>query len=716
RGCYYVSKLPGPPAYPIIGNAKLFLGSHQEVTNKLINIAEKYQNMVRIWIGPVLLIASSNPDIVQKLFTNEHVLEKAYLLKLVWNPVMGKSVFTSEVTEWRNHRSIVIRGFTPIILKSYFKIFVEKINILIQKLDLELNKERSFDIYEYLSRTTLDSVCGSTMGVNINSHEDDGSSSYFHAINSVTFFILARFLNPIKYPTIFYRFTQDYKMVSKSRDVTQEFTEKIISEKRRLTIIFTEEQLHNHVNGLIFGGYETTAISLSFVLLHLAAYKDIQTKLYNEILEVLGDINVDLINVDDLPKLKYMDMVLKESMRLTPTAPVIPREASQDIKIDNYTIPKGVNILIPVINIHRNPEYWENPLKFDPERFTPENIKNRHPYAYIPFGAGPRNCFGRRYAWIFMKTALVALLSRYEFHTDINLDTLRFEVGIVLKLINGHQVQITPRYKYRNMVRVWIGPIPLIGSSNPDIVQKLLTNEHVLEKAYLLKTVWSPVMGKSVFILEDSNFTEEQLHNETNVLIFAGYETTAITLSFLLLHLAVYKDIQTKLYNEIIEVLGDQNVLSMNVDDLPELIYMDMVLKESMRLTPTAPVISREASQDIKIDNYTIPKGANILIPIINIHRNPEYWENPLKFDPERFTSENMKNRHPYAYMPFGAGPRSCLGRRYAWIFMKTALVALLSRYEFHTDINLDTLRFEAGMSLKLVNGYPVRITPRYKS
>nr|UZE89964.1 cytochrome P450 CYP4416A3 [Chrysoperla zastrowi sillemi] len=482
RVCYYVSKIPGPPAYPIIGNAKLFWGSHAEVTHNLINMAEKYRNMVRVWIGPVPLIGSSNPDIVQKLFTNEHVLEKAYLLKLVWNPVMGKSVFTSEVTEWKHHRSIVIRGFTPIILKSYFKIFVEKINILIQKLDLELNKETPFDIYKYLSRTTLDSVCGSTMGVNINSHDDDGSSSYFHAINSVTFFILARFLNPIKYPTIFYRFTQDYKMVSKSRDVTQEFTEKIISEKRKSMATltnnnelmdikainnnaykkpfleylmdftennssFTEEQLRNHTNLLIFGGYETTAISLSFVLLHLAAYKDIQTKLYNEIIEVLGDINVDLINVDDLPKLKYMDMVLKESMRLTPTTPVISREASQDIKIDNYTIPKGANILIPIINIHRNPEYWENPLKFNPERFTSENIKNRHPYAYLPFGAGPRSCLGRRYAWIFMKTALVALLSRYEFHTDINLDTLRFEAGMALKLVNGYPVRITPRYK-----------------------------------------------------------------------------------------------------------------------------------------------------------------------------------------------------------------------------------------------------------------------------
>ncbi|XP_044740008.1 cytochrome P450 3A19-like [Chrysoperla carnea] len=306
---------------------------------------EEYRNLIRVWIGPVPVIGSSNPEIVQELLTNEHVLEKGYLLKLIWNPVMGKSIFTSE----------------------------------------------------------------------------------------------ARLLNPIKLPSILYRFTRDYKMVSRSRDVTHEFTKKIISEKRK-------KHLHNETNVLILAGYETTALSLSFVLLHLAVYKDIQRKLYNEIIEVVGDTNVHSMNVDDLPKLKYMDMVLKESLRLTPTVPIISREASQDIKIGNYTIPKGANILIPIINIHRNPEYWENPLKFDPERFSPENIQNRHPYAYMPFSAGPRNCFGRRYAWIFMKTTLVALLSRYEFHTDINLDTLQFEAGITLRLVNGHQVRITPRY------------------------------------------------------------------------------------------------------------------------------------------------------------------------------------------------------------------------------------------------------------------------------
>ncbi|XP_044740009.1 cytochrome P450 3A19-like [Chrysoperla carnea] len=319
------------------------------------------------------------------------------------------------------------------------------------------------------------------MGVNINSHED-GGSSYFHAIHRAMYLIIAKFMNPIKFVSIYYRFTQDYKMVSKSSDATQEFTKQIISEKRNLmaTFInnnqlinikainrnvykkpfldylmdftknnsnFTEEQLRNETNLIILAGYDTTALSLSYVLLHLALYKDIQTKLYNEILEVVGDINVDSINVDDLPELKYMDMVLKESLRLTPTIPVIAREASQDIKIGNYTIPKGANIVIPTFTIHRNPEYWKNPLKFDPERFTPENIKNRHPYAYIPFSAGPRNCIGKRYAWIFMKTTLVALLSRYEFHTDINSNTLRFKIGVSLNLINGHKVRITPRYK-----------------------------------------------------------------------------------------------------------------------------------------------------------------------------------------------------------------------------------------------------------------------------
>ncbi|XP_044728535.1 cytochrome P450 4C1-like isoform X2 [Chrysoperla carnea] len=477
RMCYYASKLPGPPAYPIIGNGALFLGTIEETTKNLLSLGEQYRNssLVRAWIGPLPIFAALDPKIVQEVLTNPNALEKPYLMKFIWNNVMEKSILTSEVPEWKHNRSFIIKAFSPVIIKSYFKIFVEKTNILTKKLDLELNKNKSFDIFEYLSRTTLDSVCESTMGVNMNSYNE---SYYLDAIESALSLAFVRIFNVFKHPNIFYKFTRDYKTISKNRSIIQKFVGKIIDDKRKNYVTsvdnlddvrainknlykksfleylmdftknntnFTDEQLRNETNTIIFGGFDTTATSLSFVLLQLAGHKDIQTQVYQEILEVLGENNKDSIDFDDLPKLKYMEMVIKESMRLIATGPIIAREVSQDIKTGNNIIPKGATVAIPIFAIHRNYKYWKNPLKFDPERFTPENIKNQHPYAFIPFSAGPRNCIGIRYAWILMKATLATLLSRYEFHTDLNLEELRYDLQVTLKLVNGCQVRITPR-------------------------------------------------------------------------------------------------------------------------------------------------------------------------------------------------------------------------------------------------------------------------------
>ncbi|XP_044729743.1 cytochrome P450 4c21-like [Chrysoperla carnea] len=435
RICYYASKLPGPPAYPIIGNGALLFGSHEEASHNLLDICLQYQkSLIRFWLGPIPVAVILDPEDIQEVLTNSNALEKSFLYHLIWDTTMGKSIFTSEVLEWKHHRGIIVKGFSPIILKSYFKIFVEKINI-------------------YLSRTTLDSVCG-----------------------KVTTKLPLSIEN---YPPLFYRFTEDYKIASKCSKIIREFTENIISEKRSkyetidnnnlidvkankkneykkplLEYLmdftkndeeFTDAQIRDEVN--IFAAYETSANALSYVLLNLAAHKGIQTKVYNEILEVLGENHGSSINFDDLPKLKYMEMVIKESMRRYSTVPFIGRKAYQDIKIGNYTIPKGITIGIIIMAAHLNENHWENPLKFDPERFTPENIKNRHPYSFIPFSAGSRNCIGIRYAWIVMKITLATLLSRYEFHTDLNLDELRFQFNLTLSLVNGHQVRITPRQK-----------------------------------------------------------------------------------------------------------------------------------------------------------------------------------------------------------------------------------------------------------------------------
>lgn len=127
-----------------------------------------------------------------------------------------------------------------------------------------------------------------------------------------------------------------------------------------------------------------------------------QEAIVNEIETILEDGKI-LPDFEKLGEMKLMERVIKESLRLYPSVPTIMRIASGDIKtFTGYTIPKGTNIYIPIFQLHRSPNIWENPDMFDPDRFLPENSSKRHPYSFIPFSAGPRNCIGKLISYLFL--------------------------------------------------------------------------------------------------------------------------------------------------------------------------------------------------------------------------------------------------------------------------------------------------------------------------
>lgn len=134
-------------------------------------------------------------------------------------------------------------------------------------------------------------------------------------------------------------------------------------------------------------------MAISFILLCLANHLEIQDNVYKEIISVLGKEKTPTHS--DLQQLKLTERCIKESLRLFPSVPFISRYASEDFRTKTgHTIPKGTVMHIHIFDVHRCPNHYPDPLKFDPDRFLPERANARHPFAYIPFSAGPRNCIG----------------------------------------------------------------------------------------------------------------------------------------------------------------------------------------------------------------------------------------------------------------------------------------------------------------------------------
>lgn len=165
------------------------------------------------------------------------------------------------------------------------------------------------------------------------------------------------------------------------------------------------------------------------------------------------------------------------------------------------------------------------------------------------------------------------------------------------------------------------------------------------------------------------------------IFIFAGYEPTSNTLGYLAYQLALHPDVQQKVVNEIDTILPNKAPLT--YEAIMQLEYLDMAVNETLRLYPLGGRLERTCKRDVEINGVTIPKGTIVIIPPYTLHRSPEYWPNPEEFRPERFSKENKDNIDPYTYLPFGAGPRNCIGMRFALLTLKVAITAVLQHFTF---------------------------------
>lgn len=204
------------------------------------------------------------------------------------------------------------------------------------------------------------------------------------------------------------------------------------------------------------------------------------------------------------------------------------------------------------------------------------------------------------------------------------------------------------------------------------------------------------------------HMSDQQLRDECVTLFAAGHETTAVSMAWTIHLLTQHPNVQQRLREEVNSVLGD--ALQPAPDAFRSLSYTMQVIQESLRLYPPAWIMSRLAFADDPIGPYTIPAGGTALISPYLLHRDPESWPNPEHFDPDRFAPGWEKERHSYAYLPFGGGPRLCIGNQFALMEMQLLLAMLVQHFTFEfTSANpikaqpLITLRPKQPIQTRLV-------------
>ncbi|XP_015472219.1 cytochrome P450 4F4-like [Parus major] len=195
----------------------------------------------------------------------------------------------------------------------------------------------------------------------------------------------------------------------------------------------------------MFEGHDTTASGLAWLFYNLAGHPEHQERCRQEVQQLLAGRDTADIEWEDLSRLPFTTMCIKESLRLHPPVTAVSRRCTQDVPLrDGRVIPKGVICLMSIYGTHHNPELWPEPEVFNPLRFSPENSKGRPPASFIPFSSGPRNCIGQSFAMAEMKVVVALTLSRFVLRRDAARPPPRRKPELILRAEDGLWLLLEP--------------------------------------------------------------------------------------------------------------------------------------------------------------------------------------------------------------------------------------------------------------------------------
>uniref|UniRef100_A0A8B9YH68 unspecific monooxygenase n=1 Tax=Bos mutus grunniens TaxID=30521 RepID=A0A8B9YH68_BOSMU len=377
----------------------------------------------RIFEGKHPLLVITDPDMIKTVLVKE--CYSVFTNRRVFGPtgVMKNAVSVAEDEQWKRIRTLLSPTFTSGKLKEMFPIIGKYGDVLVRNLRKEAEKGTSVDMKDVFGAYSMDVITSTSFGVNIDSLGNPQDPFVENAKKLLRFDILDPFLLSVgKCPTTFL-FLSILTISNFPRALSDQ-------ELMAQSIIF------------IFAGYETTSSTLSFLLYILATHPDVQQKLQVEIDATFP--NKAPPTYDVLAQMEYLDMVVNETLRMFPIAVRLERLCKKDVEIHGVSIPKGTTVTVPISVLHKDPQLWPEPEEFRPERFSKKNKDSINPYVYLPFGTGPRNCIGMRFAIMNMKLAIVRVLQNFSFkpckETQIPLKIssqglLRPEKPVVLKVV-----------------------------------------------------------------------------------------------------------------------------------------------------------------------------------------------------------------------------------------------------------------------------------------
>lgn len=391
-------------------------------------------------IGPSQIVVMNDPELIREVliaqpqnFIKERTQRRMKIL-------LGEGLITSDGEIHRRQRRIAAPAFHRQRIQAYASIMVERAAAMRESWREGVEVDASAEMMRLALQIVARTLFNSDVTKNVQRINDE-VNAIMRLYNFLVALPRAEALLHLPIPGL-----MRFKRARKSLD---KVVYRMIEDRRRsgvdggdlLSMLLasrddeadhsgmTDEQLRDEVLTIFLAGYETVANALAWTWLLLGQNPDAEAKLHAEIDSVLGG---RLPALEDLSQLRYAEMVLAESMRLYPPAWAMGRQATSDVEIGPYKLPAGTYVFFSQYIIQRNADLFPEPLRFDPERFTPERKAGRPRFAYFPFGGGSRQCIGESFAWMEAILSLVTLAQRWR-----------------MRLVPGQQIDVQPKITLR---------------------------------------------------------------------------------------------------------------------------------------------------------------------------------------------------------------------------------------------------------------------------
>ncbi|XP_017837164.1 cytochrome P450 4e3-like [Drosophila busckii] len=442
-------QFPGPTPWPIVGNV-LQLGLTPEAYFRAFQRWFKqfdYKNF-RVWAGPLPYVFFMDTKYVEHILSNTALTYKYDPYNLLY-PFLGSGLLTSNGQQWAQRRKLITPSFHFRILKDFLQVMNETSARFMTLLATEsaAAQDSVLDIQHLVAKSTIDVICETAMGTRVNCIEGENSPIVL-GIETLCCVLSERVLSLFKRQEIIYKCTSLYRQQQRSLTTLRYEFARIIEQRRELIkTMHTEpeqdddldikrpkmafldnlltasvegkplsfEEIFEEVCTFMFEGHDTTASAITFAIYCLGMSPAAQQRAFEEQQQIFGSAQDRHPSYEQLQNMHYLDLVIKETLRIFPSVPFIFRTAREPTVIVDKYIPQGTTMALAIVAIGHSHHSFDEPFEFRPERFEPAERTRTQANAFdnVPFSAGPRNCIGQKFALLELKVTLSKLLRRF---------------------------------------------------------------------------------------------------------------------------------------------------------------------------------------------------------------------------------------------------------------------------------------------------------------